>query len=181
MGMRDLITEKPKMGYSIAGGLIAIAIITVAMGGEDRNGLPDNSLLWYVDLNTSERFEVPRDAGGNGTLPPQVAPSGSLKDPNGPMPAGAPAGVRLFVFACDDCSNEQFEGYLQTMGPRAREAYVSGAAEMGPNQPPIPFHRSRIGEIKWEKSGTVEYEAIHAEARTKCAGKRMKRCEPNNS
>jgi len=71
--------------------------------------IPKN--LWFYDLGTNKRFPAPREE-----IPPIDAPSRTQIGPN-----KVPAGVRVYVFTCGECKDdEMFEAYLETYTPDAK-------------------------------------------------------------
>lgn len=180
---RARLKMEPKVGVALAGGLFALSLfILFTTGGQKKTG-PDMSLIWYYDLNTNEKYEVKWDGYGpeqfNAQIPPQPAPSGPLqRDWPPPLKKGDPAGVRVYMFACGDCSNEQFIGYLETFPVAIRDMIGEGKAtprEMVPNH----YWKAVDGE-KWVIKDKPEAMDLLRQLAARCPGKRLQECNPRD-
>lgn len=150
--------------------------------------------VYYYDLNTGKTFVGPSDK-----MPPIPAPSGPLEG------MGGDAGVRAYVFACGDCSDEskRFVGWLEIYTPDAKEAMqnamrppAGGATPAGGAVPPGPMgspdmfmlmeegHLIRAekaedgSEPKWEKYNSEAGFKIIQSIQTRCEGAPPKPCFP---
>lgn len=173
--VRQLISEKPAVGYAIAGGILVLAIALVFILGAEEEAGRDVSFLWFYDLNTKERFPVKRVHGSLDA--PQPAPSGTLQADNGPLKKGDPAGVRLYLYACDSCDNEKFIGYLHTYTVSYRDAILDGTADPEKRAKNVFFKRE--SDTEWYSDEAPEKRAILTELPGKCPGKKLVRCEVN--
>lgn len=94
----------------LAGG----AVLLLLVFGTGSWGLlrtePYRREVWFYDLNTNTLFRAPLVA------PPIKTPSGSHE--------GAPAGVRAYVFACNDCGDpaDRRPAFLERYSPEAQRA-----------------------------------------------------------
>ena len=174
--------QNPRIGGSIAGVVIVLALaFSYLEGGEAETNAPDMSVIWYYDLNTGDRYEVDWGEANSNHVPPQPAPSGPLKENSGPLKAGDPAGVRLFVFACDSCQGEKFDGYLETYTADVGRQITSGnmpAAETVKAAEAI----KRIDDSDWVRSSGESAGDITSAIAQRCKSKGMRlvQCEVND-
>jgi hypothetical protein len=139
---------------------------------------------WYYDLGTGKRFTGPASE-----RPP-------FKTDSGPE-----NGVRLYMFACGDCKNEQFEGFLEKLSDDAKKALEAPAPPPAPapgehptpGGTPPPWRpappRRTTGEGKlvaslsntntWFPMTSHEGQEIVQAVKTRCAGKGdLRPCPP---
>lgn len=170
--------RKPKVGGTIAAIALIVAGIVMFSSGQDEPDLgPDMSMLWFYDLNTNEPFGVPRGDGRE--VGPQPAPSGPLENASEPLlKVGDPAGVRMYKFACGDCSKEQFIGYFNTWPATVREKLVSDLLDGSEVQ-----HLEGVmdpGEKRWHPITSERGQEIVTAHRRRCGTVKPVRCEVNN-
>lgn len=114
-GSRTWIERKPTATAIVCLGVLGICFLlykglTRFAGGD--------AYVYYVDMGTGQTFTAHAS-----NLPPISAPSGSkLSD-------GQAGGVRAHVYACGGCTDtpKQFVGFLERLGPKYREAAVTGS------------------------------------------------------
>jgi hypothetical protein len=93
--------------------------------------------VWFYDLNTKQLFAGKRDE-----IPPIETPSGPYALPDGTQ---IPAGVRAYVFACGDCSDEskRFIAYVERFTPEVKEKLVAARKAMAegktPSEAPLDY------------------------------------------
>ncbi len=116
--VRELVTDcdSPRQWLdehrgAVAAGLTAMILLCTAFvaGGSPASAFDRNDpVIWYYDLNQQELFA----ASYQGSTLPATTDS-----------AGAPGGVRAFVFSCGDCdSGAMFVGYLEKFTEQAEHA-----------------------------------------------------------
>lgn len=172
MGLREQI-QKPVVGYSVAGAVLAIAVFVALTSGEE----PARRItkVWFYDEDKNEQFIAPDTA-----IPPITTPSGGAK------------GVRALVFGCGDCS-DPFIGYLRTYPPEvaaehreAVKAATAATAAPKPGQQPaaaLDLSRGllvRGVEAEWfEATDAERFGRLMSAVNERCAGKRPTQCYPD--
>ena len=174
--------RKKHFGYAVAGTLFLVAILIYSLTRPDSIG-PDMTLLWYYDLNTKQEYTIEwEDAGPeqfHAHIPPQPAESGALKDNSTPpLKAGDPAGVSVFKFACGDCSQEQFIGFLETYPVVIREQIIAGKAT--PEQLVFAHFWKRVDDTEWVLKDSPAGRELQQELVKRCPGQRVAECNPRD-
>jgi hypothetical protein len=178
MGLREAISN-PAGGISIAAIILIVAGSVLYVNREKPlKDVRNRTQLWYYDLNTQERFPI--DYHDTVEVPPQTAPSGPLKADNDVLKAGAPAGVRLYRFACDSCKNEQFDGYLKTFTTEAQKKWIEEKVSYDTIQDQVLIRR--LTDDKWIPEQSDEAKKILMEPVNRCREKnqRPRECEVND-
>ncbi len=110
LGIRSWVNEHPKAVTAVAAtsGVLMMMVIIIQLIPDELPPVQEIEKEWYYDLNTGRLF-----AAEKGLAPPIEAPSG-------PLPGGAPAGVRAYVlsYSYEPNESERFIGFLETMVPR---------------------------------------------------------------
>lgn len=114
LAIRDRINQNPKMIFGItcvSVFILLFVVIILLAQGENIQKFGDLKKAWFYDLNTGQIFRASSNA-----VPPIDAPSG-------PLPNGAPAGVKAYVFTYSNDPNESelFVGFLETTDPNAQK------------------------------------------------------------
>lgn len=135
--------------------------------------------VYYYDLNTNKLFTAKSDQ-----IPPIETESGPVQGSN------APAGVRAYVFACNDCSDEadRFIGWLEMYTPDAKAILSQPPAET-PEQAAEREQRQyevwESGQLvrapdgtTWARANTPEAMAVTSKIEGKCPGGAPKPCLP---
>ena len=112
LAIRERINQSPRIIFGITGistFILFFVIIILLAQSEDTQKFRDLKRAWFYDLNTGQIFRASSNAA-----PPIEAPSG-------PLPNGAPAGVKAYVFTYSNDPNESelFVGFLETTDPNA--------------------------------------------------------------
>ena len=182
LAIRDKIRKNPAYGYAIAGVILVVAGVVAYVGLQEEVHGPDMSLIHYYDLNTGAYYTVKWDGYGSehyhSIVPPQPAPSGPLEQDNGPLSKGDPAGLRVYKYACEDCSNEQFVGYHETYTVKVKENIIAGIAT--PEEIIFRHFWQTPGSDKWVIKDSAEGQAILNELVKRCPGKRLAECNPRD-
>lgn len=134
--------------------------------------------VYFYDLNTQKLFAAKSD---------QIPP---IDTPSGPAPGGAPAGVRAYVFACNDCGNEndRFIGWLEMYTPEAKALLT----QPPPTDPQQALERDMrvyevwesgqlirgVNDTRWVPQSSQEAMNITSQIDTKCPGGSPKPCLP---
>lgn len=110
--IRDRINQNPKIIFGItcvSAFILLFVVIILLAQRENTQKFGDLRRAWFYDLNTGQIFRASSKA-----VPPIEAPSG-------PLPNGAPAGVKAYVFTYSNDPNESelFVGFLETTDPNA--------------------------------------------------------------
>ena len=109
-------------GAALAG---SIAYIVYGLLGSGR--IKATTQEWFYDLNTKQLFSAPAS-----TVPPVAAPSG-------PLPDGSPAGVRAYVYGCENCNkSSRFIAYLEMFTAEGRAA-LETAHQRKPTETMLPM------------------------------------------
>ncbi len=126
--LRAWINEHPGAVLATAagsGGLLVLVLI-LQLIPDKAPQIQTIEKEWYYDLNTGKLFTA-----AAGLRPPIDAPSG-------PMPGGAPAGVRAHVLSLEPDESQRFIGFLETTAPPdvvarwpVRPVHASEAAKWG--------------------------------------------------
>jgi hypothetical protein len=134
--------------------------------------------VYYFDLNTQKLFTAKSD---------QIPP---IETPSGPVPGiGAPAGVRAYVFACNDCGNEsdRFVGWLEMYTPEAKALLTQPAAETPEEAAQREARMYEVWETgqllsldgrSWARANSQEAMNITSTIEGKCPGGAPKPCLP---
>lgn len=85
--------------------IVMIYVLFFSTDPPPPDGRPQVDKIYYFDLTTNKLF-----AGEPQLTPPIPAPD---------QPAGAPKGVRAYVYACEDCA-EHWIGWLERYKPKAK-------------------------------------------------------------
>ena len=112
LAIREWVNQNPKIIFGVTCAsilILLIAFLALLTPGEKTKRFADHKPAWFYDLNTGQFFWAPRDS-----VPPIEAPSG-------PLPNGAHAGVKAYVFTYSNDPNESelFVGFLETTDPNA--------------------------------------------------------------
>lgn len=100
---------------AIAGIVLAVVLISIALYLNVGKSSSSKSDIYFVDLATGKLFVQP-----GGTLAPVAAPSQSSN-------ASEPTGVFAYVYACGECSGDQFIGYVEKFTDAHRQMLSKGA------------------------------------------------------
>lgn len=151
------------------------AIIMQMSGGSSGPRVID---VYFYDLNKNQLFTAKSDA-----IPPIDTDSGAT-------PQGAPAGVRAYVFACNDCGdeNDRFIGWLEMYTPEAKALLTQPAAD-NPEQAAEREMRMYevwetgqlirgVNDTRWVPQNSQEAMTITSQIETKCPGGAPKPCLP---
>ena len=117
----EKLRKNPALGYGIAGGVLALALLVYLSSGGEENPSPTH--VWFLDLNDGQLFSVRQE---DAPYPPVAAPSGQLRTAQGPCVQGGSAGVRVYQFACGSCSEARFIAYAEAFTPEAQALFKSG-------------------------------------------------------
>lgn len=156
--IREWINERPTGVVWIASlstGLLLIVLAIQWLGGNAPPEVEHIEREWYYDLNAGKLFTAEK-----GLTPPIAAPSG-------PLPSGAPAGVRAYVLSYVDEPNEseRFIGFLETSAPAemlgkwSRQGRPSAAKTWGKGK-----LIRRVGEQKWVAANSTAGQKVFNEA-----------------
>jgi len=119
LGVRKWINQHPRIiiGTTTASVLVLLIVVISVLIPEKTIEVEDYAKEWFYDLNTGSLFVARK-----GLIPP-------IKAPSGPLPSGAPAGVRAYVFSYVDEPNEaeRFIGFIETTDPNAEERELGSA------------------------------------------------------
>jgi len=167
MSMRDFLNNNSALVTILAVVLLIVALGFIVMqlgGGSNRvRTIP----VYYYDLDTGEIFERQSDVN-----PPVETAGGEMR------------GVRAFMFACNDCSDEsdRFIGYLEMFTPEAKELLDMPTGQR-PDDVPYDFYEN--GRLVRLPDGTQWYPAnspqgfeIMNQVRDACPGGDPKPCYP---
>lgn len=109
LAIRKRINSNRRAVIIITNLSVIILIIVIISSFRNKEAVQVNNpkMDWYYDLNTGDLF-----AAKAGRIPPIAAPSG-------PLPNGAPAGVRAYVFSyvAEPNESERIIGFLETKDP----------------------------------------------------------------
>jgi hypothetical protein len=173
MRLRELLREKPWIGWSFAVVVIVAAVAVLVLRG--RGGRADK--VYFQELGSEGLF-----VASGSQVPPITGPTGKPS-------------ARARVFACGDCSREpRFTAYWESNTPdgkRARERMSRGAPAAEPVAPrrgarPEPGRRTiDAGRIlalpsnppEWVASTSDEAQPILNAAGERCGGKAVE-CLP---
>ncbi len=135
--------------------------------------------VYFYDLNTNQLFTAKSD---------QIPP---IETASGPVPgSGAPAGVRAYVFACNDCSdeNDRFVGWLEMYTPEAKAVLTqppSESPEQAAEREMRMYEMYESGQLikapedrTWARANTAEAVNVTQRIESKCPGGAPKPCLP---
>lgn len=157
-GIREWINERPKGVVWIAGLSAGLLLIVLTIQWLGATGPPEVEHIereWYYDLNTGKLFTAEK-----GQTPPIAAPSG-------PLPSGAPAGVRAYVlsYVAEPNESERFIGFLERSAPANMVAKWSSRGRPSATK---TWGKGRlirrVGEQKWVPADSAAGQKIFNEA-----------------
>lgn len=168
MSIRDFLNNNSALVTILAVVLLIVALGFIVMqlggGGNRVRTIP----VYYYDLDTGELFERESD-----TIPPVETSSGEMN------------GVRAFVFACNDCSDEsdRFVGYLEMFTQEAKEI-LEMAPEDRPEDVPYDFYESgRLVKTpesdRWFEANSPQGFQIMESVREQCPDGDPQPCYPD--
>lgn len=157
MSLRDRIAgNRIIVGIGALGLIVVAGVLFVARGGAQSKHL---DAIYFYNLESGELFTQPI-----GTLPP------------------VDGGVRAFVYACGECSEQnRFISHLITMPAEAKAALDAGNVDdpgtfVGMNQQIAAYNDAN--ELEWLPRHSPQGEAIADAPATRCDGKPAKQCRP---
>jgi len=118
LGAKKWTDQNPKaiIGITIVSLLLFITVL-ISQLTPDKPVIPhEPEQAWFYDLNTKELFTAKISK-----LPP-------IKAPSGPLPDGKPAGVRAYVFSCNDPNKTETStviGFLEMFSSEGKESQKS--------------------------------------------------------
>lgn len=156
--LRRWVNQHPRLVVGIAAAsmlVFLVIVISLLTAGEKTPDVTSARRVWFYDLNANKLFAAPVSKA-----PPIAAPSG-------PMPDGAPAGVRAYVFTYGhgDDQSEPVIGYLETRASGVSDsAYHAAHEQFGPDWGKGLLVR-RVDEPEWvaadDPAGRAVIEQAH--------------------
>ncbi len=153
MGLRQTITDKPIVGVCIA--IVAFIAVALLLRAQSSNPASAGQRFYY-DVTSGELVGFKADQ----PLPPVTLPSGNQ-------------GVLAHVFACGDCSSEQFIGYLEQYTDAYKQAVTVDVTNMdGPALAPMSGHMVAAdpngGQPQWIESTSMQGSQVMRAASIRC-------------
>lgn len=128
---------------------------------------------WFMDVTDGSLFAAPEEL-----VPPIPTPS------NRAAPDGRPAGVRAYIYACDDCEPGLKPLFLQTTVPASSLVDLSTAepADLPPAEALVVLiakpPASPKAQPDWKRLDSPEGAVIRASSDSMCDGKPAIECTP---
>lgn len=178
MKLRDWMNNNSAVVTIGAVVILILSLGYIVFSSRGRSSGPRVIDVYFYDLNAQKLFTAKSDA-----IPP-------IETESGPATGGAPAGVRAYVFACNDCGNEndRFIGWLEMYTPEAKALLSQPAAET-PEQ--AAEREMRMYEVwengqliraveggQWVRANSQEAINITSQIESKCPGGAPKPCLP---
>ena len=157
LGIKKWIEQNPKaiIGITIVSLLLFIVVLVGQLTPDKLDTPHEPEQAWFYDLNTKKLFTAK-----SSKLPPIKAPSGSLPD-------GGPAGVRAYVFSCNDPNKTEpltVIGFLEMFSQEGKESQKSYDPKRHSAKLWVQgrFFRHPEGE-EWIPADSSEGKAIYSE------------------
>jgi len=151
-----IIQEKPIVGVVIV--IVVLGIVGYVMFSRSSTSVEPGSRFYY-DVSSGEMVTFK----ANEPLPPVTLPSGK-------------EGVLAHVYACGDCSSEQFVGYLQKFTDEYKQIVTR---VIDPSQSTDPVVRPMTGELvaaNPDAGGQPKWIEMNSEAGTQIIRAVRERC-----
>ncbi|MHC4175981.1 MAG: hypothetical protein ACYSWU_00645 [Planctomycetota bacterium] len=143
----------------VATAVAAFFVVRALTRPRGDSGRSWTTMAYFYDQNTGQLFEVPAD-----TVGPIETDSGPYR--------GMPAGVRAYVFACGQCSDEslRFVGHLEApVDAVPADAIAGQPASEGEDAEGEDMVIRRPADEKWVYPSSREGKAIIDEPQSKCS------------